>query len=546
MGSLTRAGWTLSFTAPKDCGNLTTLALPGDDGLASTGANGDASQPLAALRRRAADARWRTGDRGEEVPLHQVTSNSQGAPGSTRWGSGRPSLRAGVDSPRPAQRAGVCSGPAVLGSGGLVRRFGRDIRLQPPPGCRTAPRARRGTPSGRRRVPVLCARTDGVCSNTAARWRSDASVCARDSPRARARSISASSTPRTCARSATMPEVSDCSWDTAANSAAASATICARVAGRVELLERGVQADGLQVEQLDPLERRRPRGARCADRPRSMIERAVRAGRVFRRDHRGRGGGAGDDDIRAGQGEPQVLAPARCRGGARTSRPARTARTPQVRDSVAAQRRKRGRGILAGPDDEHGGRAPVHDSAGCEFERQADEGAARAADGGSGLDFAGGVRGLLEQPLQLRRGGLPAARALQGPAHLAGDLVLADHDRLEPCGHREQVLDDAARRSRTLDRALQRIRRDAAGGAENVQRSRRRPSPPTRIATSRYASNRLQVASTTAPLRVCRRAPVLRQRLLWWPRAARVRRSSRLHGSRTGTTARLNGNRGRV
>jgi hypothetical protein len=36
------SSWTLSFTAPKDCGDLTTLALPGDDSLASTGANGDA------------------------------------------------------------------------------------------------------------------------------------------------------------------------------------------------------------------------------------------------------------------------------------------------------------------------------------------------------------------------------------------------------------------------------------------------------------------------------------------------------------------------
>ena len=36
------SSWTLSFTAPKDCGDLTTLALPGDDSLASTGANSDA------------------------------------------------------------------------------------------------------------------------------------------------------------------------------------------------------------------------------------------------------------------------------------------------------------------------------------------------------------------------------------------------------------------------------------------------------------------------------------------------------------------------
>ncbi|MEO7005389.1 MAG: hypothetical protein ABI275_05490 [Terrimesophilobacter sp.] len=34
--------WTLSFTAPENCGDLTTLALPGDEGLAATGADSNA------------------------------------------------------------------------------------------------------------------------------------------------------------------------------------------------------------------------------------------------------------------------------------------------------------------------------------------------------------------------------------------------------------------------------------------------------------------------------------------------------------------------
>ena len=93
------------------------------------------------------------------------------------------------------------------------------------------------------------------------------------------------------------------------------------------------------------------------------------------------------------------------------------------------------------------------------------------------------------------------ARDLERAAHLAGDLALADDDGLEPAGHGEQVLgdvvlgDDGARRPQ-----LGRV--DAGGVAAAARTASADASGPSRDApsTSRYASNRLQVARTTAPL----------------------------------------------
>jgi hypothetical protein len=42
FGFDTQTSWVLNFTDAQDCGDLTTLALPGDGGLASTGASADA------------------------------------------------------------------------------------------------------------------------------------------------------------------------------------------------------------------------------------------------------------------------------------------------------------------------------------------------------------------------------------------------------------------------------------------------------------------------------------------------------------------------
>jgi hypothetical protein len=49
------------------------------------------------------------------------------------------------------------------------------------------------------------------------------------------------------------------------------------------------------------------------------------------------------------------------------------------------------------------------------------------------------VGGLLEQPLQLAAGQAVGPRGVERAAHLARDLVLADHDGLQSAGHREEV-----------------------------------------------------------------------------------------------------------
>src|SRR5690606_12992820 len=87
---------------------------------------------------------------------------------------------------------------------------------------------------------------------------------------------------------------------------------------------------------------------------------------------------------------------------------------------------------------------PVGDAAVGEVEREAHERAAGAAEGGRVLDGLLRLGRALEEALELARGRALGARLVEGAAHLAADLGLADDDRLEARGDREEVLGDLA------------------------------------------------------------------------------------------------------
>ncbi|BDZ54612.1 hypothetical protein GCM10025870_16850 [Agromyces marinus] len=113
-----------------------------------------------------------------------------------------------------------------------------------------------------------------------------------------------------------------------------------------------------------------------------------------------------------------------------------------VDDAAVAERGERRTGEAAGPDEQHAHLRPVLDAALGEIERQAHERTPLGADPRAVLHLARGLRGPLEQPLELGRGRALGARAFERASHLTGDLALADDDRFEPRRDREQVAGD--------------------------------------------------------------------------------------------------------
>jgi hypothetical protein len=83
------------------------------------------------------------------------------------------------------------------------------------------------------------------------------------------------------------------------------------------------------------------------------------------------------------------------------------------------------------------------------------------------LDAARRVRGLLEETLEVGRRRADLAGALEGAAHLAGDLVLADDDGLEAARDGEEVLDDLVARD-DAHRVAHLVGVDAAGLAHGA------------------------------------------------------------------------------
>ena len=155
-------------------------------------------------------------------------------------------------------------------------------------------------------------------------------------------------------------------------------------------------------------------------------------------------GGARDDDVDAG-GDGRVLAVGH-RLDAVVVRELRAAARrgvdPHVGDPAVAQRGERRAGEAARADEQHSGLRPVRDAALGEVEGEAHERAALAADARLVLDPPRGLRGALEEALELGGGGAVGAGLFERAAHLAGDLALADDDGFEAGCHGEQVPGD--------------------------------------------------------------------------------------------------------
>nr|BFF12218.1 hypothetical protein GCM10025699_35210 [Microbacterium flavescens] len=150
-------------------------------------------------------------------------------------------------------------------------------------------------------------------------------------------------------------------------------------------------------------------------------------------------GGARDDDIGGGCGLREIihrLQPVlQCEGGGATRR----REDLDVGGTAGAHGLDGARGVAARADDHHARRGPVGDAAGRELEREPHERAVGAAQPGAVADAAAGVRGLLEEALELSARRALEARGVECAAHLARDLVLADDHGLEAAGHREEV-----------------------------------------------------------------------------------------------------------
>ena len=215
----------------------------------------------------------------------------------------------------------------------------------------------------------------------------------------------------------------------------------AGIARRVELLERGMQADRLEIEELDPLDRA-DLGVDVAGQSEVDHERAGRAleqrrGHDVPVDDR-----AGQDDVAREGGAGQVGRRADVVADRELLGPAGRGVDGDVLGAAVAQRGEGGARVGAGADHEDACLRPVGHAAGGELEREAHERAAGGADGGRGLDGAGGGRGALEELFEPARGGAGRAGQFEGAAHLTRDLILADDDRLEAGGYGEEVLDD--------------------------------------------------------------------------------------------------------
>ncbi len=112
-----------------------------------------------------------------------------------------------------------------------------------------------------------------------------------------------------------------------------------------------------------------------------------------------------------------------------------------VRASVA-EGGERGAREPSGADEQHARSRPVGDAALGEIERESHERAAFTPDTGLVLHLARGLRGALEESLEVGGRGALGASAFERAAHLAGDLALADDDGFETGCHGEEVSGD--------------------------------------------------------------------------------------------------------
>ncbi len=242
-----------------------------------------------------------------------------------------------------------------------------------------------------------------------------------------------------------------------------------RLGGGLQLFERGVQPNGLEIEQIDTGDGRdirvdvagqaevdhqasRPggvrngalRGARRGDAAklaRQFSAPALQHGRI---EDVVVGARAGDDEIRGCRG-PRVLGIVdgcdAVLGGEDLCAP-RGGENADAFRAVVAQCGERCRRVGAGADEQDVEVGPVRDAAVGQFEREAHEGAPGAADRGGVLDAPLCLARTLEEALELCGRRALASRIGECAAHLARDLALTDDDGLEARCDGEQVLGD--------------------------------------------------------------------------------------------------------
>lgn len=233
----------------------------------------------------------------------------------------------------------------------------------------------------------------------------------------------------------------------------------ARGIRRLQLFERRVQTDGLEVEQGHTLEAGDggvdvSRHAQVDDELTMCADGAARRGgagrqlQVLGAEHGLRRRGAGDEQARP-RGGAGVLV-----GGDRTDAVLRGEDLGaagrrvhrDVHGTAFAERGEGDRGVGTGADQQHAFGGPVGDAAVCQLERETHERAAGATEGRDVLDLALGLAGALEEALELGRSGAVFAGGLESAAHLPCDLALAGDDGFETGGDGEEVLGDAAPR----------------------------------------------------------------------------------------------------
>ncbi|MGX1118916.1 hypothetical protein RKD37_004279 [Streptomyces ambofaciens] len=113
-------------------------------------------------------------------------------------------------------------------------------------------------------------------------------------------------------------------------------------------------------------------------------------------------------------------------------------------DPGPRQRRGGQRGHRTGADDQGLlAPGPLLDvgSGGQLLQAEGDQGLPGAVDAGLGVGALADPQRLLEQVVQEPPGGVQVLGAGQRVLYLAEDLPLADHHRVKPAGHREQVVD---------------------------------------------------------------------------------------------------------
>ena len=210
----------------------------------------------------------------------------------------------------------------------------------------------------------------------------------------------------------------------------------------VQFGDRGVQADGLEIEQFDS-------GqfddvvvdvaghAEIDDDPSdTVVERGTGDQGCFRRR-------AGDDDVADGKRTAQVVGRRQLVLRREPGSSAGWGEDSDVPDAAIPQGCD-GRGcVTTGAHEQHAGRSPVRHSRGRELEREPHQRASGRADAGPRLHAPRGVGSLLEEPFEIGGRGSVGARRLQRPPHLSGDLGLTDDDGIQPARHGEEVLDDS-------------------------------------------------------------------------------------------------------